>query len=250
MRRSARTRMLGVLVAALGATVLADSAAAAVRISAISPAVADRGGTVSITGSGFGGPNVSITVGGAPVEVVTATGSRASFRVPALAPVGDVTVAARNPGGQVGRIGLTVRFDGHTAAVADSAAAVSAPVGAAGGTIAVEGMELAIPAGAVPEGTEITATPLRSLQGSPFAAAPVGVKLEPSGLVLLQPATLTLPRPAGAGLLVGFGFNGDGEGLRLVPHRADGDTVQLRDWRFCGAGVMTARQHSHVSVIT
>ena len=89
-----------------------------------------------------------------------------------------------------------MRFDGQAAAVADAAAAVR-PVGADGGTIAVEGMELAIPAGAVPEGTEITATPLRSLQGSPFAAAPVGLKLEPSGIVLLQPATLTLPKPSG-----------------------------------------------------
>jgi hypothetical protein len=230
-----------VLVAALGATVLTDSAAAAVRISSISPAVADRGGTVSITGSGFGGPNVSITIDGAPVEVVTATGSRASFRVPALAPVGDVTVAARNPGGQVGRIGLTVRFDGQTAAVADESAAVESAVGADGGTIAVEGIELAIPAGAVPEGTEITATPLRSLQGSPFSAAPVGLKLEPSGLVLLRPATLTLPRPAGAGQVVGFGFDGDGEGFHLVPHRAVGDTVELKVWHFSGAGALTAR---------
>ena len=56
-------------------------------------------------------------------------------------------------------------------------------------------MSLAIPADAVPEGTTITATPLRSLQGSPFAAAPIGL-LEHSGLVLLKPVTLTIPRPA------------------------------------------------------
>ena len=124
---------------------------------------------------------------------------------------------------------------------ADQAAAVSVPVGAEGGTISVEGMSLAIPAGAVAEGTTITATPLRSLQGSPFAAAPVGLKLEPSGLVLLRPATLTLPRPSGTGTVVGFGFDGNGEELHLVPATVSGDTVQLKVWHFSGAGTLTAR---------
>jgi len=211
------------------------------RLDAIVPAVADRGELVTIHGGGFGAKNLEVTVGGDPVSLVTATGSRASFRVPALGAVGEVLVAARNPGGHIGRIALAVRFDGNTVAVADEAAAVTAPVDAEGGTIAVEGMELAIPPGAVPGGTEITATPLRSLNGSPFAAAPVGLKLEPSGLVLLQPATLTLPRPSGIGRIVGFGFNGDGESFRLVPHRAVGDRVELKVWHFSGAGVLTAR---------
>src|SRR5688500_16212872 len=119
MRRTARAGVLGVLAAILGAAFLAESTAAAtaasraVGISSISPAVADRGGIVSITGNGFGGPNVRITLAGDPVELLSATGSRVSFRVPALGAVGDVTVEARNPGGQVGRIGLTVRFDGR-----------------------------------------------------------------------------------------------------------------------------------------
>ena len=230
-----------VILAALATAQSAWAAPAPLRVTGISPQVADRGELVTITGDGFGAHNLAVTVEGERVPLVSATGTRASFRVPALGAVGDVSVEARNPGGPVGRIGLTVRFDGHTAAVADEAAAVDVAVGADGGTIAVEGMQLAIPAGAVPEGTEITATPLRSLQGSPFAAAPVGLKLEPSGLVLLQPATLTLPRPAGTGQVVGFGFNGDGEGLHLVPHRVAGDTVQLKVWHFSGAGVLTAR---------
>jgi IPT/TIG domain-containing protein len=231
------------LVVVLAALVSAQSgwaAPAPLRVTSISPAVADRGGLVTIAGGGFGARNLEVSVGGEPVELVTATGNTASFRVPALGPVGEVVVEARNPGEHAGRIGLTVRFDGHTAAVADVTAAVTAAVGGEGGTIAVGGMELAIPAGAVPEGTEITATPLRSLQGSPFAATPVGLKLEPSGLVLLRPATLTLPRPAGVGVLVGFGFDGAGEGFHLVPHRLSGDTVQLQVWHFSGAGVLTA----------
>ena len=241
MPGSARARALGTLVAILGAAAAADSAAAAGRIDSISPHVADRGGTVSISGYGFGGRNVRITVGGEPAALVSATGSRASFRVPPLGPVGDVEVVARNPGGRVGRIGLTVRFDGRTVAVADEAATVAVAVGGEGGTIAVEGMTLAIPAGAVPEGTTITATPLRSLRGSPFAAAPIGLRLEPSGLVLLKPATLRLPRPSGAGQLVGVGFEGAGEELHLVPHTPVGETVQLQVWHFSGAAVLQAR---------
>ncbi|HEX4930096.1 MAG TPA: IPT/TIG domain-containing protein, partial [Gaiellaceae bacterium] len=206
------------LCAAAGALFAAPAAAARaaktpLRVDAIAPVVADRGELVTIVGGGFGARNLAVTVGGEPVELVAVTGSRASFRVPPLGPVGEVVVTARNPGGHVGRIGLTVRFDGNTVAVADEAAAVAMPVGEQGGTIAVEGMTLAIPAGAVPAGTTIMATPLRSLQGSPFAAAPVGLKLEPSGLVLLQPATLTLPKPVGQGAVVGFGFNENGAGF-------------------------------------
>ena len=244
--RRARRVLLVVLGTLASGTLLAEPAAArvdsprAVGISSIAPAVADRGGTVTITGNGFGGPNVQITVGGVRAHLISATGNRATFRVPPLAGPGDVLVRATNPGGQTATIGLGVRFDGNVAVAVDDAAAVSGAVTGDGGTIDVAGMTLAIPAGALPEGTTITATPVRSLHGSPFAAAPVGVKLEPSGTVLLRPATLTLPKPAGAGTVVGFGFDGDGEEFHLVPHEVVGDTVELKVWHFSGAGTLTA----------
>ena len=225
----------------LGRADAAPAVKSLLKIDSISPAVADRGELVTISGRGFGAGNLEATIAGERMELVSATGSRATFRVPRLGAVGDVVVEARNPGGHVGRIGLQVRFDGHAEAVVDDSAAVSTPVGSDGGTIGVAGMTLAIPAGAVPEGTTITATPLLSLQGSPFAATPVGLKLEPSGLVLLQPATLTLPKPEGAGTVVGFGFDGDGDALHLVPAKLSGDSVELKVWHFSGAGVLTAR---------
>lgn len=234
-------RRIVLVLAALAIAPSASAEPAPLQVSGIRPAVADRGELVTISGGGFGARNLEVTVGGERVELVSATGSTASFRVPRLGAVGDVVVEARNPGGITGRIGLRVRFDGNTVAVVDEAAAVSVPLGSEGGTIGIAGMTLAIPAGAVPEGTTITATPLRSLQGSPFAAAPVGLKLEPSGLVLLQPATLTLPKPQGEGVVVGFGFDGDGDGFHLVPTSGSGDTVQLRVWHFSGAGTLTAR---------
>jgi hypothetical protein len=42
-----------------------------------------------------------VTVGGDQVELVSATGSRASFRVPGLGAVGDVTVVARTRAGML-----------------------------------------------------------------------------------------------------------------------------------------------------
>jgi hypothetical protein len=245
-------RYLALLALAVGAVVAggpATAGSAPLHVTGISPAVADRGDLVTVAGAGFGAGNLELTVGGERVELVSATGSRASFRVPALGPVGDVIVEARNPGGHAGRIGLHVRFDGKTEAVVDEAAAVSTPIGSEGGTIGVGDMTLAIPAGAVPEGTEITATPLVALQGSPFAAAPVGLKLEPSGTVLLQPATLTLPKPAGDGVVVGFGFDGDGEELHLVPAKVVGETVELKVWHFSGAGTLTARLDELAAVL-
>lgn len=231
---------IALVLAALTAAQPAAAAPAPLRVSSISPAVADRGELVTIAGGGFGAHNLEVSVGGEPVELVSATGSRASFRVPALGAVGDVQVEARNPGGHSGRIGLRVRFDGATTAVVDAGSATSVPIGNDGGTIGVAGMTLAIPAGAVPEGTTITATPLLGLTGSPFAGRPVGLKLEPSGLVLLRPATLTLPKPAGPGTIVGFGFDGDGADLHLVPSTAAGDAVELKVWHFSGAGTIAA----------
>src|SRR5687767_4442073 len=141
-------KYLVIVLAAFATAQSASAAPAPLRVMSISPLVAERGELVTITGEGFGADNLEVSVGGKRVAVVSATGSKASFRVPALGAVGDIAVEARNPGGLAGRIGLRVRFDGHTAAVADAAAAVSVPVGADGGTIAVAGMDLAIPAGA------------------------------------------------------------------------------------------------------
>src|SRR5207248_6481952 len=122
---------------------------AAAAITGVDPVVAERGGTVTIAGRGFGGPNVRITVGGVAADVVSASGSKATFRVPRLAGPGATTVQATNPGGQSGKIDLDVRFDGHVAPVPASAAGVTKTVGRDGGTLAAGGMTLTVPAGAL-----------------------------------------------------------------------------------------------------
>ncbi|HUR03976.1 MAG TPA: IPT/TIG domain-containing protein, partial [Nonomuraea sp.] len=218
------------------------------RISSISPTAAQRGALVKIQGDGFGAKNVQVSVAGIAAQVTSATGSRATFRVPQSAPIGPTTVRISSPGDQTGSIGFEVlgaatgAFDGNVTVRADPAAAVSALIGASAGTIEVEGITLELPAGAVPDGTTITLTPLRTLVGSPFGGAPVGVLMEPSGLVLLQPATLTLPRPAGSapGAIATFGFNDNAQSFHLVPHVLSADAIRILIWHFSGAGGVVA----------
>jgi hypothetical protein len=82
--------------------------AQAARIDRISTDAARAGETVTITGTGFGARNVVITVGGVPAQVVSATGSQATFRVPPATPPGLTHVTATNPGGLEGSIAFNV----------------------------------------------------------------------------------------------------------------------------------------------
>ena len=129
--------VLGALIAAAPAYVAEKKP---LELTSIAPAMAQRGELVTVKGHGFGGPNVKVTVGGEAVTVVEATGTQASFRVPSLGPVGQVTVRVTNPGGHTGEIGLTVLFDGTVAVRADEANAVASEIGPVGGTLTAAGM--------------------------------------------------------------------------------------------------------------
>ena len=83
--------------------------AAACHISSIIPACAAVGDTVTLTGNGFGAPNVRVTVGGVTAPVVSASGKKVTFRVPAAVPSGLTTVTATNPGEQTDSIALRVK---------------------------------------------------------------------------------------------------------------------------------------------
>src|SRR5438876_94388 len=83
--------------------------AAACHISSIIPACAAVGDTVTLTGNGFGAPNVRVTVGGVTAQVVSASGNKVTFLVPAAVPAGVTTVTATNPGGQTGSIAMRVQ---------------------------------------------------------------------------------------------------------------------------------------------
>ncbi len=245
MPGSARTRALGMLVAVLGAAVLADSAAArsdvspTLEISSIIPAVADRGELVTITGQGLAASGLAVTVGGEPVTLEERRSTRATFRVPLLTPAGEVEVIARKPGGRQARIALTVRFDGRSTPILDTTGRVSSTIGRTGGSLASGGLTLTIPPGALSSDESITLTPLTDLLGSPLAGTVIGgAKLEPEGLRFLRPAQLTFELPAGttAAQLVGFGSEGDGSELHLQPRTVSGASVSLELWHFSTAG--------------
>ena len=134
-------------------------------------------------------------------------------------------------------------FDGEASILLDAPRGVNATIGRAGGSLTAGGVTLTIPAGALSGDRLIRMTPISGLAGTPLSLSPiVGVQLEPSGLVLLKPASLTLPRPTAvaAAQIAGFGYNGTGQGLRLVPHQLAAGAVRLLVWHFSGAGVVSA----------
>ena len=101
--------LLTLAVAAGMGSVPPPAFAAACHISSIIPACAAVGDTVTLTGNGFGAPNVRVTVGGVTAPVVSASGKKVTFRVPAGVPSGLTAAIATNPGGQTDSIALRVK---------------------------------------------------------------------------------------------------------------------------------------------
>ena len=118
----------------------------------------------------------------------------------------------------------------------DPARAQSALIGPLGGTIdltAANGTRyhFVVPPSAVLAPTPITITPVTSIAGLPLDHGLLGgVEFAPDGLVLLQPATLTIIPTAtfDRRQLVGFGYRGDGEGFHLQGSADSANTVVLR----------------------
>jgi hypothetical protein len=96
------------LVLCLLATGSGLAYARAGRIDSVSPTSGSTGQVVTITGNGFGAGNVRITIGGVAVQLLSATGRSATFRVPAGLPPGPTTIVATNPGGHTGSIAFRV----------------------------------------------------------------------------------------------------------------------------------------------
>lgn len=225
------------------------------RVTSISPAAAEPGAVVTVMGRGFGARNVRITVGEIPAEVISATGSRATFGVPASAPIGRTTVTVRNPGGQGGSIAFEVLappFDGEVTPTLNTGAAVSATIGPEGGAISAGGAVLSIPPGAVPVPTLITVTPLSGIAGSPLAGIVGGALFEPDGLHLVQPATFSVPAPPGAapGSLIGFAFEGAGTDFHLLPASVADGLASIVVSHFSGGGVAVPTQAEINQVMT
>jgi len=114
-----------------------------------------------------------------------------------------------------------------------------------GGELSVAGSDgsrytLTIPPEALVMDTEVSMTPIASIDGLPFSGGFGGaVKLEPSGLTFFDFLTLTIepaiPIPPENQIL--FGFEEDGEDLHLAIPGNDPSQIQIRLLSFSGAGV-------------
>lgn len=104
----------------------------------------------------------------------------------------------------------------------------SADIGPEGGTLSITTpdnitYELTIPPDALDETTPISLIPIQTIDGLPFTGGLQGaVRIEPDGLLLDLPATLTISRvdaaPLPDGMLaLAFGFDGSGQEFHLQP---------------------------------
>lgn len=132
----------------------------------------------------------------------------------------------------------------------DSSRTVSEVVPASGATLTISSANgtvysLEFPPDALFADTRITMTPVTSLAGAPLSGGLAGaVKLEPEGLTLNEPATLTIT-PAGAppplAQQTGLIAEGDGESFHQYPLDFGPDLeLQLLHFSIAGAGGTTS----------
>ena len=118
----------------------------------------------------------------------------------------------------------------------DSAHAATATVTpGAGVTLTAGGATLTVPAGAVARPTTVTMTPVSKLGGLKGKIAGA-IQLEPNGLQLLQPVTLTLDVSSRSGLKA-FTYTGSGTELHLYPVKIAGGKATVNLIHFSGYGV-------------
>ena len=129
----------------------------------------------------------------------------------------------------------------------DSDREASASVGPEGGTVDATGADgteysLAIPPDALLEETEISLTPILSIDDLPMSGGFVaGVHFEPSGLELFRTATLTVTFPSSPSVgaeevLAGFVYDDDGDNLALALTETTGNSFSLPIDHFSGGG--------------
>ncbi|AWN21932.1 hypothetical protein DKM44_00675 [Deinococcus irradiatisoli] len=152
----------------------------------------------------------------------------------------SVTVGGGDGGGG-GASGSVTPTPDYSASTGD---VISARTGGSLTTTGADGTryQLTFPPNALADDTQITMTPLSAVGGLPFSGPLAGaVKLEPDGLKLYAPATLTITpaHPLAAGALSPFSFGGPGSAPG-VPALGQGSTrsaYALQLLHFSGYGV-------------
>lgn len=128
----------------------------------------------------------------------------------------------------------------------DSTRAQSQIVQPVGGTVEATGQDgtfflLEIPEGALLLPTPITMTPVLHAEGLPGTSTMVAtVQLQPEGLQLHQPATLTIqpPNPPPETETYGYAYAATGNDAHLYPVRGDSNSVEFQLSHFSGYGIL------------
>ena len=124
----------------------------------------------------------------------------------------------------------------------DSAHSAGSVIGTAGGRVTASEADgtrltLDVPAGALPEETAITITPVAAMRAPAGVRLVGGAQFGPEGLGLSKAATLTIELPRrSAGALDGFAWHGQGRNVHRYPVRASGRVLTLSVTHFSGAG--------------
>jgi hypothetical protein len=127
--------------------------------------------------------------------------------------------------------------------VLDAAHAAFADFDSAGGSLsatAADGtqFQLVLPPDALPTKTTIRMTPLSAVQGLPLSKGFLGgVQLEPEGLTLFMPATLTIQSPANLHPeAAAFSYRGHGDEFALDLNQVAGKAMTVQILHFSGYG--------------
>jgi hypothetical protein len=127
--------------------------------------------------------------------------------------------------------------------VLDAARAAFADFDSAGGSLsatAADGtqFELLLPPDALPTQTTVRMTPLSSVHGLPLSKGFLGgVHLEPEGLTLFMPATLTIRSPGNLHpQAAAFSYRGHGDEFALDVNQVNGKEMTLQILHFSGYG--------------
>ena len=152
-----------------------------------------------------------------------------------------------NPSGTFASVGDTGAFNGGYSVrpVPDPGLAVSADLDFAGGSVAAAGADgtvfiLDLPVNALSGPQTVTLTPVSRIDQFPFSSGPVaGVEIEPAGLKLLVPATLTIRPPSSPPpeRTLPYSYARAGEDFILYPRDRDTSSLHLPLMTFGGYGV-------------
>ena len=114
-----------------------------------------------------------------------------------------------------------------------------------GGTIKMkrggQTITLEIPDGSLFSPEDVTVQAIKSINNLPEGARFIaGAKLEPDGLGLVKPATLTIQLPSSSvqDNLVAFAYERDGTSFHFLPSFGDGNVIEIPMTGFSGGGVI------------